>query len=144
MSAVLHPLPQPQKVRRDRAPPDRLTERETEVLHMLGRGLSNKQIAGELELSQRTVEIHRQRIMEKVDAHTAVHFGVRYARMHPARCGIDVVTGTADAKEALQLAKRARELIEQGSHSLAIGLLSCIEGLMAKHVPIVDESGSEQ
>ena len=43
-----------------------LTPREQQVLEQLLDGKSNKAIAADLELSQRTVEIHRARIMEKM------------------------------------------------------------------------------
>jgi two-component system response regulator FixJ len=46
----------------------RLTGREREVLGYLVLGMTNKQIAEELGISQRTVEIHRSRIREKIEA----------------------------------------------------------------------------
>jgi len=45
-----------------------LTPREREVMECVVRGLANKVIAMDLELSQRTVEIHRARVMEKMGA----------------------------------------------------------------------------
>jgi FixJ family two-component response regulator len=45
-----------------------LTPREREVMECVVRGLANKVIAMDLELSQRTVEIHRARVMEKMRA----------------------------------------------------------------------------
>ncbi len=45
-----------------------LTPREREVMDCVVRGLANKVIAMDLNLSQRTVEIHRARVMEKMNA----------------------------------------------------------------------------
>jgi DNA-binding NarL/FixJ family response regulator len=48
-----------------RAPGARLTHRELEVASMVGRGLSNKQIAQELSISPATVKNHVHNILEK-------------------------------------------------------------------------------
>lgn len=45
---------------------DKLTPREKQVLELVIQGKANKVIAGDLEVSQRTVEIHRARVMEKM------------------------------------------------------------------------------
>jgi two-component system response regulator FixJ len=47
---------------------ENLTPREKEVMGDVVRGHANKVIAMDLELSQRTVEIHRARVMEKMGA----------------------------------------------------------------------------
>jgi len=44
-----------------------LSKRETEVLGLVGLGLTNKQIAVDLGISSRTVESHRQSIMKKLE-----------------------------------------------------------------------------
>ena len=45
-----------------------LSTREREVLDWLAEGSSNKVIARELDISPRTVEIHRAHMMEKLEA----------------------------------------------------------------------------
>ena len=47
---------------------DRLTPRERSVFDHLAKGKTNKQIAAELKISPRTVEIHRANLMEKLGA----------------------------------------------------------------------------
>jgi DNA-binding NarL/FixJ family response regulator len=44
-----------------------LTERQIEILVMLARGKSSKEIAYDLGLSSKTVDVHRARIMERLD-----------------------------------------------------------------------------
>jgi FixJ family two-component response regulator len=51
-----------------RARIDSLSPREREVMAMVTAGLLNKQIAGELNLSEITVKLHRRRVMEKMQA----------------------------------------------------------------------------
>jgi FixJ family two-component response regulator len=46
----------------------RLTPRESEVFALVVRGKLNKQIAGELGTSERTIKAHRQKVMEKCEA----------------------------------------------------------------------------
>ncbi len=46
-----------------------LTEREREILAMVGKGLSNDDIAAELVISPATVRTHVGRVMVKLDAH---------------------------------------------------------------------------
>jgi two-component system response regulator FixJ len=50
-----------------------LTPREREVLMLMTRGKPNKVMAAELGVSQRTVEIHRARVMEKSGANSLAH-----------------------------------------------------------------------
>jgi RNA polymerase sigma factor (sigma-70 family) len=47
-----------------------LTPREREVFRLLGRGYQNREIAGELGISPRTVEVYKARMMEKLDCET--------------------------------------------------------------------------
>ncbi len=56
----------------------RLTERETEILRLVAKGLSYKQIAERLVLSHRTVQNHVQNVLNKLQLHSRVEL-VRYA-----------------------------------------------------------------
>lgn len=56
----------------------RLSRREQQVLSLIARGLSNKEIAARLGVSVRTVETHRERIMTKLDLHSVAAL-TRYA-----------------------------------------------------------------
>ncbi|MGQ0662269.1 MAG: response regulator FixJ [Pseudomonadota bacterium] len=75
LDSVRHALDRATRARRAAADAARaaeriaaLTPRERQVLDQLVLGRPNKQIAFELEISPRTVEIHRARVMEKMQA----------------------------------------------------------------------------
>jgi DNA-binding NarL/FixJ family response regulator len=55
-----------------------LTSREMEVLQLISEGQANKQVASELGISVKTVEKHRQRVMEKLNIHDTASL-TRYA-----------------------------------------------------------------
>lgn len=56
----------------------RLTPRETEVLQLVAEGQANKQIAAHLGISIKTVEKHRQQVMDKLNIHETAGL-TRYA-----------------------------------------------------------------
>jgi DNA-binding NarL/FixJ family response regulator len=58
------------RVPRRREGPEGLTRREVEVLRLLARGLSNKEIAARLVISPKTVGNHVEHIYAKIDAST--------------------------------------------------------------------------
>ena len=58
-----------------------LTDRETEVLRFVAKGLTAKQIAARLSLSHRTVENHVQSTLRKLQLHNRVELA-RYAIEH--------------------------------------------------------------
>ncbi len=61
-----------------RADRNRLTSRETEVLQLVAEGAGNKQIAAALKISIKTVEKHRQQLMDKLNIHETASL-TRYA-----------------------------------------------------------------
>jgi len=71
ITARLRSLEQKSKERGDKKTKQRrsLTSRETEVLQMVAEGSANKQIAAGLGISIKTVEKHRQQLMDKLNIH---------------------------------------------------------------------------
>lgn len=58
-----------------------LSKREMEVLHLLGQGLTSKQMAITLNISSRTVDSHRQKIMQKLEISNGpglVNFAIKH------------------------------------------------------------------
>jgi len=60
---------------------DNLTKREHEVLGLMADGLSNKQIAARLEISEHTAKFHVNSILQKMNAQKRVEAVVRAAKM---------------------------------------------------------------
>ena len=65
------------------APADRLTPREREVLALLGRGLSNKRIALELGVAEKTVKTHVGHVLAKLGVADRTQ-----AALHAVRAGL--------------------------------------------------------
>ena len=61
-----------------RSPEDKLTLRQREVLHLLAEGFHVKEIATKLNMSPRTVEFHKYRIMDTTGLRTSAELS-RYA-----------------------------------------------------------------
>lgn len=62
----------------------RLSPREAEVARLLARGLPNKLVARELDISEKTVHIHRQHIMEKAEVGSAAELARLMLQSDPA------------------------------------------------------------
>jgi DNA-binding CsgD family transcriptional regulator len=54
------------------APPRALTPRQLQVLRLIADGLTSRQIATELGISERTVEVHRDAIYRRLGVHSAL------------------------------------------------------------------------
>ena len=62
-----------------------ITDRQHEILYLLSQGMLNKQIAFDLGVAEKTVKVHRARVMEKMDAQSLADL-VRFAeklQIHP-------------------------------------------------------------
>jgi DNA-binding NarL/FixJ family response regulator len=62
---------------------DRLTDRELEVLDLIGRGRTTREIAGKLGLGIATIDTYRARIKEKMNFNNAselLHFAIRWVQ----------------------------------------------------------------
>ncbi len=75
LSAIKHAVEQSVRTRRDRAKLSeiqgrvaRLTRRELQVFRLVVQGKLNKQVAAELGMSEKTVKVHRARVMQKMEA----------------------------------------------------------------------------
>ncbi len=66
---------------------DSLTPREIDVMQNIVRGLSNKKIANALNISPRTVEIHRARVMDKMSADSVASLVHMATLLGPAGSG---------------------------------------------------------
>lgn len=63
-----------------------LTARERQILQLVAQGLSTKEIAGALRISDKTVETHRSNISDKLDLHNVAdltRFAIRYGLTAP-------------------------------------------------------------
>lgn len=62
----------------------RLSPREHEVARLVAQGLPNKVVARELDISEKTVHVHRQHVMEKTEVGSAAELARLMLRADPA------------------------------------------------------------
>jgi predicted ATPase/class 3 adenylate cyclase/DNA-binding CsgD family transcriptional regulator len=62
--------------------PAALTRREREVAELVGQGLTSRQIASELHISEHTVDKHVANILRKLNLHSREHVAVQMAKQH--------------------------------------------------------------
>ena len=86
LDAIHQAIASDEPVRRERAARaevqrrfETLTHREREVLVLVVTGLLNKEIGAELRVSEKTIKVHRARVMEKMEANSLPHL-VRMAQ----------------------------------------------------------------
>jgi DNA-binding NarL/FixJ family response regulator len=70
---------------REPVPDDvRMTRREHEVIDLIAAGLSNREIAGRLNIATHTVKSHVRNVMEKLELHTRLQIAAYSHREHPS------------------------------------------------------------
>lgn len=62
----------------------KLTRREREVAELVARGLHNKDVALQLGISHRTVEVHRARVMHKLEVSSTIALAKKLGAMPPS------------------------------------------------------------
>ncbi len=59
----------------DHSPPSVLSDRELEVFRLIGEGITTRAIAGQLQLSVKTIETHRENIKAKLGLKNGTELG---------------------------------------------------------------------
>jgi DNA-binding NarL/FixJ family response regulator len=63
------------------SPVERLSDREFEIFHLIGQGLGTREIADRLNLSRKTIEVHRANMRRKLNLKSGtevVHYAIRW------------------------------------------------------------------
>jgi len=97
---------------------EHLTSREQEVLQMVAEGNVNKQIASILNLSIKTVEKHRQQLMDKLNIHDIAGL-TRYAIAHGVVESTGRIRGVAETLEASEQGECAEKPVAPLQTALA-------------------------
>lgn len=87
MSARILEAVSSRRPRGSSSPIEQLTDREFEVFQLIGQGKSTREIAAELHLSPKTVDVHRGHIKEKLglrDVTALIRHAVRWVETRPA------------------------------------------------------------
>jgi DNA-binding NarL/FixJ family response regulator len=83
----------------------RLTDREFEILRLLGEGHSSREIAAQLQISSKTVDAHRAHIKDKLNLRTGLkltHYAVQWVAMRDAQPGAGEELADASQRAALR------------------------------------------
>ena len=58
-----------------------LTEREKEIMELVIKGLTSKEISKELNIAEQTVKAHKENIYYKLDVHNKVQAVIKYLQL---------------------------------------------------------------
>ena len=113
---------------RELSPTQRLSKRELEVARLVAHGLTNKEIASTLFISQRTAEGHVAQICNKLGFSTRSQIAAWTATMDPT-AALPVKTREAVQPVTAQPAHARRRLVLSGGAARGIGVLVIVVGL---------------
>jgi DNA-binding NarL/FixJ family response regulator len=65
-----------------------LSDRETDVIKLVARGLSNKEIAKVLVISRHTVKVHLHNIFKKLGAQSRTQAAIMYLKKEGLTCSV--------------------------------------------------------
>jgi DNA-binding CsgD family transcriptional regulator/DNA-binding beta-propeller fold protein YncE len=114
---------------RELSPKQRLSKRELEVARLVTQGLTNKEIASTLFISQRTAEGHVAQICNKLGFSTRAQIAA-WAATLDARAALPVSAPKTDGAEVVAPASNRRRLVVSGAAARWIGVAIIAAGLL--------------
>lgn len=114
---------------RELSPKQRLSKRELEVARLVTQGLTNKEIATTLFISQRTAEGHVAQICNKLGFSTRAQIAA-WAATLDARAAVPVIAPKASEAEVPEPVQRRKGLVVSGGAARWIGVAIIVIGLL--------------
>jgi DNA-binding beta-propeller fold protein YncE/DNA-binding CsgD family transcriptional regulator len=114
---------------REVSPKQRLSKRELEVARLVTQGLTNKEIASTLFISQRTAEGHVAQICNKLGFSTRAQIAA-WAATFDATAAVPVIAPKADEAMVAEPARRRGRLPRSGAAARWIGVAIIVVGLL--------------
>ena len=114
---------------RELSPKQRLSKRELEVARLVTQGLTNKEIASSLFISQRTAEGHVAQICNKLGYSTRAQIAAWVATFDPTAAA-PVVAPKADQTMVSAAAPRRKGFVPSGAAARLMGVAIVVVGLL--------------